>query len=233
MKIKSIVVEDDLIARRTLENLCRNHDFIHHLESFESAEEALLFLETVEVDLIWLDVQMKGLTGFDLIKRLTIKPFIVMTTSTPEYAYEAYQHDILDYIQKPISLVRFKAAVDKAVNLKSLSSKKDDVPQLSEDIFVKVDKKYIRLDINDICYVENLSDYVKIYTSNKEVHIIHSTLKSLKEKLGGRFFRVHRSYLVNLSKIQDVDDNNLIIGGKVIPISRRVKADFMEKLNIL
>ncbi|MFT5885023.1 MAG: DNA-binding LytR/AlgR family response regulator [Arcticibacterium sp.] len=233
MKLKSIIVEDDLIARRTLEHLCGNHDSIQHVESFESAEEALLFLETVEVDLIWLDVQMKGLSGFDLIKRLTIKPFIVMTTSNPEYAFEAYQHDISDYIQKPISLIRFKAAVDKAVTLKKLSSKKDIDSKVVEDIFVKVDKKYVRLGINDISYIENLSDYAKIYTSSKDVHVIHSTLKSLNEKLGDRFFRVHRTYLVNLSKIQDVDENNLIIEGKVIPISRRVKAEFLEKLNIL
>jgi DNA-binding LytR/AlgR family response regulator len=95
-----------------------------------------------------------------------------------------------------------------------------------------VDKKYIRLAIADIAYIENISDYVKIITKSK-AYVVYSTLKSLDDRLGGNFFRVHRSFLVNLSKIQDVEENNLIVEGKVIPISRRVRSEFLEKLNIL
>jgi DNA-binding LytR/AlgR family response regulator len=231
MKLKSIIVEDDLIARRTLEHLCCNHESIRHLESFESAEEALVFLDTVPVDLIWLDVEMENLTGFELLNRLKSSPSVVMTTSNPEYAFEAYQYDIIDFIQKPIKPERFKSALSKILALEKFSTKRYEKLQ-SDDIFVKVDKKYIRLAINDILYIENMSDYVKIFTKNK-VYIVHSTMKSLDERLGGNFFRVHRSYLVNLSKIQDVDENNLIVGDKVIPLSRRVRAEFLEKLNIL
>lgn len=231
MKLRSIIVEDDILARKTLEHLCQKHESIDHLQSFESAEEALLFLDTIEVDLIWLDVQMDGLSGFDLLKRLLVSPSVIMTTSSAEYAFEAYQHDIIDYIQKPINLSRFKSAVSKVLLLEKHSISEAEASQ-NDDLFIKSDKKYIRLAIDDISYVENLSDYVKIHTKSN-VHIVHSTMKSLNEKLGDAFFRVHRSYLVNLNKIQDVDENNLIADGKVIPISRRTKAEFLEKLNIL
>jgi DNA-binding LytR/AlgR family response regulator len=231
MKLRSIIVEDDLIARRTLEHMCMNHESIQHIESFESAEEALLMLETIEVDLIWLDVEMKNLTGFELLNRLKTSPSVIMTTSNPKYAYEAYQYDIIDFIQKLIKPERFKTAISKVLSLEKFSSKKHEWRQ-NDDIFIKVDKKYIRLSIAEISYLENLSDYVKIFTKDK-VYVVHSTLKSLDERLGTNFFRVHRSYLVNLSKIQDVDENNLIVENKVIPISRRVRAEFLEKLNIL
>lgn len=231
MKLRSIIVEDNFIARRTLENLCSNHDSINHLESFESVEEALLFLDSVEVDIIWLDVEMKGLTGFDLVKRLPVLPSIIMTTSSTEYAFEAYQSDILDYIQKPISLPRFRTAVAKVLAQDKFNTKKAETTQ-KDNIFIKVDKKYIRLSISDIVYVENLSDYVKIVT-HSNVYIVYITMKSLDEKLGDQFFRVHRSYLVNLGKIKDVDENNLVVEGKVIPISRRIRTEFLEKLNIL
>ncbi|AWV98568.1 LytR/AlgR family response regulator transcription factor [Arcticibacterium luteifluviistationis] len=230
MKLRSIVVEDDILARKMLEHLCVKHESLEHLQSFESAEDALVFLETINVDLIWLDVEMGELNGFDLLKRLANPPSVIMTTSSSAYAFEAYQHDIVDYILKPINLDRFNSAVTKVMSLERHNPKENETAD--NDIFIKSDKKHIRLAIDDITYVENLSDYVKIYTKSN-VHIVHATMKSLGEKLGDAFFRVHRSFLVNLNKVKDVDDNNLIAGGREIPISRRTKSEFLEKLNIL
>ncbi|WP_341228604.1 LytTR family DNA-binding domain-containing protein [uncultured Arcticibacterium sp.] len=230
MKLRSIVVEDDILARKMLEHLCEKHESLEHLQSFESAEDALVFLETIDVDLIWLDVEMGELNGFDLLKRLANPPSVIMTTSSSAYAFEAYQHDIVDYILKPIKLDRLNAAVTKVMSLEKHNPKETEVAD--NDIFIKSEKKHIRLSVDDIVYVENLSDYVKICTKSN-VHIVHATMKSLGEKLGDDFFRVHRSFLVNLNKVKDVDDNNLIAGGREIPISRRTKTEFLEKLNIL
>jgi DNA-binding LytR/AlgR family response regulator len=237
MKLKSIIVEDNNIARRALERLCNGHKSINQIASFDNAIEALEFLDKKEVDLIWLDVELNGMNGFEFLNELSVLPSIIMTTANKEYAYEAFQYNIVDYIHKPITKPRFNMAIEKVLERlgttdTEINTDMSESRNWGDNIYVKIDRKFIRIIKSDISYIENLGDYVKIFTE-KECFIVLTVLKNLEKKLGADFFRVHRSFIINLNKILDVDDNNLVIKNKVIPISRRQKAEFLQRLNIL
>lgn len=229
MKLKCIIVEDEIMARKSLQRLCEQHDSLLLIAAFENAEDALAFLATEEVDLIWLDVEMPGLSGFGLLENLTSMPQVIMTTTKTEYAFNAYQYQVTDYLQKPITLPRFKVAVEKVLEL---NSRKTAVSPERQEIYVKIEGRYIRLPYADITFVENVGDYVKIFTT-KNSYVVHTTMKYLEEKLGNQFLRVHRSFIVHLDKIVDIEENNLVIGNKVIPISRANKSELMTRLNML
>lgn len=229
MKLKCIIVEDELMARMALQRLCEKHDSLSLIAVFENVKDALQFLSKESVDLIWLDVEMPELSGFDLLKNLSAMPQVIMTTSKVEYAFEAYQYQVTDYIRKPITFPRFKIAVEKVLEL---NARKTTTSPERNEIYVKTDGRYIRLSYNDILYIENIGDYVKIYT-NKQSYVVHTTMKYLEEKLGNSFLRVHRSFIVHLDKIVDIEENTLVVENKVIPISRANKPELMNRLNML
>ncbi|GAB3570105.1 LytTR family DNA-binding domain-containing protein [Spirosoma luteolum] len=217
------------MARKSLQRLCEQHGSLELLAVFENAEDALAFLSTEEVDLIWLDVEMPGLSGFDLLENLTSMPQVVMTTTKTEYAFDAYQYQVTDYLQKPVTQPRFKIAVEKVLDL---NNRKTAVSTERQEIYIKTDGRYIRLPYTEILYVENVGDYVKIVTKT-QAHVVHTTMKYLEEKLGSPFLRVHRSFIVHLDKIVDIEENNLVVDKKVIPISRANKPELMNRLNLL
>ncbi|WP_461098117.1 LytR/AlgR family response regulator transcription factor [Spirosoma luteolum] len=229
MKPRCIIVEDEVMARKSLQRLCEQHGSLELLAVFENAEDALAFLSTEEVDLIWLDVEMPGLSGFDLLENLTSMPQVVMTTTKTEYAFDAYQYQVTDYLQKPVTQPRFKIAVEKVLDL---NNRKTAVSTERQEIYIKTDGRYIRLPYTEILYVENVGDYVKIVTKT-QAHVVHTTMKYLEEKLGSPFLRVHRSFIVHLDKIVDIEENNLVVDKKVIPISRANKPELMNRLNLL
>lgn len=229
MKLSCIIVEDELMASKALQRLCDEHESLNLIAVFENAEDALLFLSKESIDLIWLDVEMPGLSGLDLLKNLLSMPQIVMTTSKIEYAFEAYQYQVTDYIKKPITQLRFKVAVEKVLEL---NIRKTSASPERNEIYVKAEGRYIRLAYLDILYVENIGDYVKIIT-HKQSYIVHTTMKYLEEKLGRSFLRVHRSFIVHLDKIVDIEENTLVIENKVIPISRANKPELLNRLNML
>lgn len=229
MKQRCIIVDDEVMARKSLQRLCDQHDSLELLATFENAEDALAYLTTESVDLIWLDVEMPGLSGFDLLENLTAMPQVVMTTTKTEYAFNAFQYQVTDYLQKPITMPRFNIAVGKVLEL---ASRKTSASPERQEIYIKTDGRYIRLPYVDIMYVENVGDYVKIVTKTQS-HIVHTTMKYLEEKLGSAFLRVHRSFIVHLDRIVDIEENNLVVANKVIPISRANKPELMNRLNML
>ncbi|WP_026994580.1 LytR/AlgR family response regulator transcription factor [Flectobacillus major] len=229
MKLKCIIVDDELMARKSLQKLCEQNSSLELIASCENAEQALKVLEQHEIDLIWLDVEMPELSGFDLLEKITTMPQVILTSSKTEYAYDAFQYQVTDYLKKPITSPRFNLAVEKVLEQ---SQKKENTQAQHNEIYIKHEGRYIRLPYSDIQFIENIGDYVKIYTS-KQAYIIHTTMKSLEEKLGKQFLRVHRSYIVHLEKIVDIEENNLVIANKVIPISRANKSELMNRLNML
>lgn len=229
MKLKCIIVEDEIMARKSLQRLCEQHDSLQLIAAFENAEDALTFLSAEEVDLIWLDIEMPGLSGFGLLENLTSMPQVIMTTTKTEYAFDAYQYQVTDYLQKPITLPRFKVAVEKVLEL---NTRKTAVSLERQEIYVKIEGRYIRVPYAEILFVENVGDYVKIFTT-KNSYVVHTTMKYLEEKLGNQFLRVHRSFIVHLDKIVDIEENNLVISNKVIPISRANKSELMTRLNMI
>ncbi|MFT4032976.1 MAG: LytTR family DNA-binding domain-containing protein [Siphonobacter sp.] len=245
MKIKCVIVDDEVMARLSLQRLCEKREDIEIIGIFDQSPQALNFLRDTPVDLLFLDVEMPGLSGLELLDQLSYMPDVILTTSKTEYAYEAFQYQVTDYLKKPISLPRFSQAVDRVVE-KHANSKgspstatvqttntNDNSKPDSREIYVKTDGRYIRLEYDQILYIENVGDYVKIRTPQSS-YIVYATMKNLEEKLSSDyFFRVHRSFIVNLSKIVDIEESNLVIADKVIPISRANKPELLERLNIL
>lgn len=213
-----------------MQRLCEQHNSLELLAVFENAVSAVTYLTEQAVDLIWLDVEMPELTGFGLLDQIPSIPFVVLTSGKTEYAYDAFQYQVTDYLKKPITLPRFNLAVEKVLNLHD-RLKTSNGSKLQE-IYIKTDGRYIRLPFDTILYLENMGDYVKIVTLT-QTYIMYGTMKQLEEKLGKTFMRVHRTFIVNLEKIVDIEENTLVISDKVIPISRANRPELMKQLNLL
>jgi DNA-binding LytR/AlgR family response regulator len=177
MKLRCIIVDDEIMARKSLQKLCEQHSALELVAICENVQQALKVLEQNEIDLIWLDVEMPEMTGFDLLEKITTTTQVILTTSKIEYAYDAFQYQVTDYLKKPITGPRFNLAVEKVLDLRQ---KKDSPLQQHNEIYIKHEGSYIRLPYSDIQFVENIGDYVKIYTS-KQSYVIHTTMKSLEE----------------------------------------------------
>ncbi|CAN5492483.1 LytTR family DNA-binding domain-containing protein [soil metagenome] len=228
MKLTALIIDDEPIARNFLERYCEKTGTIHVVGSFPDSETAYTYLQQNEVDILFLDVEMPGDSGFQLLDKLIVMPRVVLTTSKTDYAYDAFQYKVTDYLKKPFTYVRFQEAVAK-VN-ESIADK-IEAPK-NEDIFIKSNGKFIRLNYEDILYIESLGDYVKYCTFDKK-YVTHSTLKAVEEKMDkGHFMKVHRSYIVNLRKINNIEDNTLYIGDSVIPISKMLKTEVMGRINV-
>lgn len=198
-----------------------------------NAMDAYNFLQKEPVDIVLLDIEMPGMTGLELTKNLGSKrPVIIFTTSKKEYAAEAFELNVADYIVKPVTPARFIQAIDKAREI--LQSVTEDY-KLDQDEFVFIRDSNIvrRLKIDDILFAEAMGDYVKIYTAQK-FYAIHATLKSVEERLpSARFIRVHRSYIAAISKIDTIQDGALVINGKSVPVADAYRSALNKRMNIL
>jgi DNA-binding LytR/AlgR family response regulator len=227
--IKSIIVEDIQVAADFLRKFCEKSGKVDVLGHFLNVEDALGFLNQNVVDLIFLDVEMPGATGFDLLDRISYSPKVILTTSKTEYAFNAFQYNVADYLKKPFTYQRFLESIAKIEVTSDIAAAKVD----QDHLFIKVDTKLIKLQNTDILFVESMGDYVKFVTPNKK-YVTLNTIKNLEEKLDkATFLKVHRSYLVNLTKIDDLDGNILLIQGNQVPISKGHREEVLKRLNII
>ena len=232
MALKTVIIDDEKIAIKSLENLCKKVATLDLKASFEDPIEALNYVTKESIDLMLLDIEMPELTGLELLDKLPSLPQVIFTTSNKEYAYEAFEYEVTDFIKKPITKDRFLKSIQKAVSRDSYLKEIARDSNLRE-IYVRVDGRLVRISIDDILYFENVGDYVKVITVDK-VHVINIALKHLHVKLNHpRLLKVHRSYIVNMDKIKDIQENTLVINKKVIPISRAHKAIVMNSINII
>ena len=241
MKINCLVIDDEPLAREGLAGYVNDLDFLHLVGECESPLEAGTLLDTHEIDLIFLDVQMPKLNGIDFLKTLRHPPLVILTTAYPQYALEGYQLDVLDYLLKPITFDRFYQAANKAKAQWQLQQKaraspvnppSDSVPPPATDdhFFIKVEHKYERIAMRDIRWVEAMQNYVVIHTTQGK-YMTLVTLKSVEERLSAeRFIRPHKSYLVASDKITSVEGNQIFVGQQVIPISRHYREEVIETL---
>lgn len=232
-----IVLDDESVSREIVNFLCEQEPNTNLVGSFSSAIEAFKFLNLRDVDLIFLDIHMPGFTGFEFIQTLKSPPLIIITSSDMEQASEAFSYDsIIDFLKKPIEPDRFKKAIEKAVRLRKKDSRKitQESPESGLDhIYINIDKKLIKLNIAEINLLIADGDYVKILTTGSEYRV-HTTLSNMQQKLPATsFMKIHRSYLINLHKIIDIQDNTVLIDKTVIPISRTRREEFMRKLNLI
>lgn len=230
MKLKCVILDDEPMARNFLERYCAKTPQLELLGSFGNAEEAFVYLKETEIDILFLDVEMPGDNGFELLDKLIYMPRVILTTSKTEYAFNAFEYHVTDFLKKPITYNRFLKSIEKAAT--SASDAATDEPK-EKDFFIKAEGKLIRLSYEDILYIESVGDYVKYFTASKN-YLTHSTLKAVEERMGiHQFMKVHRSYIVNLRKIKDIQDNSVVIEGKVIPISKSLRQGVMQKLNVV
>ena len=197
------------------------------------AREALDSLDSKQVDLLLLDIEMPDMNGLDLIRKLgNQRPLIIFTTAKKDYAVEAFELSVVDYLVKPITLPRLKQAVERAGEV--LESNKEEVKVEEQGfVFVKDNGILKRISIDDILFLEAMGDYVKVHTSQK-FHVVHATLKSIEEKLpASKFIRVHRSYFVAINKIDYIQEGTISIGTTTIPVADTHKSNLNKRLNLL
>lgn len=229
MKFTAVIVEDLSVAADVLHKYCLKNGKVNVLQIFKSTEEAIPFLTENAVDVIFLDIEMPGANGFSLLDQMQYQPQVILTTSKTEYAFDAFEYSVVDFLRKPFSYQRFQQAVDK---LKPLQEKKEEVEEMSH-VFIKSDGKLIRLNNDDILYIESMGDYVKFITNDKKF-ISHNTIKALTEKINPEVFcKVHRSYIINMNKISDIRDNTLYIANAKIPVSKANRSTVMSRIKIV
>lgn len=229
MKLNCVVVDDSTIQRITIAKLVNEHPNLTLVGDFSNASETRNCILHKQVDLLFLDIEMPVQTGFDLLDGLKVRPQIIFVSSKSDYALKAFDYAALDYLHKPVTKDRFNKAVQKALDMKNLQ--KDGVEEEGEFIFVKSNLKNFKVYIAKIRWVEALGDYIKIITED-ESHLVLSTMKAFESELPtDKFMRVHKSYIINLDKIDRFNSKFAEIGDTKIPLSRNKKEDLVNVLN--
>ncbi len=223
------VVDDSALQRLAIVKLIKDHPSLRLVAQYNNAIETKNGLLETKVDLIFLDIEMPILTGFDLLDDLVHKPQIVFVTGKTKYAYKAFNYNAIDYLRKPLTKDRFMNAVYKALSMHKL--KMEGNVQEDDYIFVKSNLKKKKVFLNELKFIEALGDYVKLITYNEPI-IVLSTMKAFDEQLpSDRFMRIHKSYIINIDKVEKYNSRNIEIEGDKIPLSRHKKAKLMEVLS--
>jgi DNA-binding LytR/AlgR family response regulator len=231
MILNCVVVDDSKIQRLSIIKLIKNHPNLNLVGEYGNALETKNGLNTNQVDLIFLDIEMPDLTGFELVDILDYKPQIIVVTGKTEYAFKAFSYDATDYLKKPIVKERFNIAINKALEQHKL--KLEDFDKEGEHIMIKSEHKKHKVYINDIKWIEALGDYIKLVTL-EDSFVILSTMKDFEKKLPeDKFLRIHKSYIVNLDKIERFSSRTVEIGESKIPLSRNQKANLTDALSLL
>lgn len=231
MKLNCLIVDDEPLARKGLEEYVNEIDFLHLAGKCENAVKASALLNEGNIDLLFLDIHMPKLSGIEFLKTLKKPPMVIFTTAYSEYALEGYSLDIIDYLVKPIPFDRFLKAVQKAHDFYVLKQKAEASPSHSQDyFFIKCDHKFEKVKYSDVLYMEAMQNYCIIHTAERKM-ITYITFSGLESQLPtDRFLKVHKSFIVALDKITAVDGNEIVIGNSRIPVSRNLKDDVMQKI---
>lgn len=226
-----IIVDDEPLAREAIELLVKDIDYLRLAGTFNNASAAARYMEQNAVDLIFLDIQMPGITGIEFAKTISRRTLIVFTTAYSEYALDSYEVDAIDYLIKPVEPERFRKAADKALAYSSLlmQDEKENIEPAADDyFFVKSDRKYFKVNFEDILFVEGLKDYVILQLEEQRI-ITRMNLKAMNELLPkSLFLRVNKSYIVNTARIEAFDNNDLFIKTHEIAIGSSYRDSFFE-----
>lgn len=230
-QLKCAVVDDSRLQRLAIVKLIDEHPSLELVAEWNNAIETKNGLLDIQVDLLFLDIEMPILTGFDLLDDLENKPHIIFVTGKTKYAFKAFDYDAVDYLRKPLKKDRFNAAVDKALSMSRLGSENAAVED-DDYIFVKSNLKKRKIFLNQLKYVEALGDYVKLIMEEGDPIVVLATMKSFEAQLpSDRFLRIHKSYIVNLDKVERYNSRNIEIADEKIPLSRHKKHSLIEALN--
>lgn len=230
MKLNCVIVDDSTLQRMVIAKLVNNHPNLNLIGDFSNAIEAKNCMTVNTIDLIFLDVEMPVISGFDFIDGLKIKPQVIFITSKAEYALKAFDYDATDYLQKPIVLDRFNASVRRAIDFHLM--KRENYEEEGEHIFIKSNLKKLKIFTNKIKWIEAYGDYVKVVTE-EDTNLVLSTMKSFEQDLSKeKFIRVHKSYIINIDKVERFNSKFAEIGITKIPLSRNKKENLIKALSI-
>lgn len=225
--LRTVIIDDDPVSTEVLKDLVSDCPHLELLNTFDGPVQALAEIQNTQVDLLILDIEMPKMTGLELIASLSTNPFVILVSSKKEYALEAFDYDVIDYLTKPPALPRFLKAVDKVL-LRIKNS-----PIQTDEIFVKVDSQLVKFSLDEFYFFEAFGDYVKAHTKDK-FHVIKKTLSSIEEALPvGEFQRIHRSYIVRLDKIVNIESSTIEIKKQILPISGSYKEVLMNRIRTL
>ncbi|MBT3741141.1 MAG: LytTR family DNA-binding domain-containing protein [Polaribacter sp.] len=231
-----IIIDDEKMARVIIKTLCDQVNSLNLVHEFSNAIQAIKYLNEHKVDLVFLDIHMPNFSGLDFVKTIKNPPKIIFTTSDPQFAIKAFEYDfIVDYLLKPIELQRFEKAIKKVETqlfFQRQTSQKSELDLINE-FYVNIDRRLIKIDLHSIYLIEAKGDYIHIKTEDGN-YVVHSTLKKIEEKLpDSLFLKVHRSYLINVKKIIDIEDNSVLIKKDLVPVSRSKRNELMKRLDLL
>lgn len=228
--IRALIIDDEPLAHEIIKKYAGDLKTIEIVGSCSDALEAIPFLNTQTIDLLFLDINMPLLSGIEFLKTMKTPPLVILTTAYTEYALQGYELNVLDYLVKPFSLSRFLVAIQKA-ELQLTLQRPADTENKIQSIFIKANKKTVQIRFNEIIYVEGLGDYIKIYTETNHF-ITNLSMKKMEEALPSDiFFRIHKSHIVNLQKISAIDGNMVEVFTKKLMIGHNYRADFFTRIN--
>jgi DNA-binding LytR/AlgR family response regulator len=225
MPLQCIIIEDEPIGRKILQDYIRQDSRLQLAGTYRTATEAGSHVPALNPDLLFLDIRMPLLSGIEWLRSLPTPPLVIFTTAFREYAIEAFDLNAVDYLLKPFSFLRFAQAVQKALDRCSPAA-----GTTAGDLFLRDGVKWLRVGIDQILYIEAMREYVKVVTT-EGTHLIHQSMKSMEEQLpADLFLRIHKSYIVAISRIRSVEGREALIGKQRLPISRQLKKEVLEKI---
>ncbi len=232
MIIKSIAIDDEILALNKIKRFIAKTNFIELIHSFDNAPDAIEFLKNHEVDLLFLDIEMPKISGFQMLDKLNQKPYVILTTAFDQYALKSYDFEVNDYLLKPIQFDRFLKAAEKVYEIvkkdKKISTLTKDEKTEDEHIHIKSSGKIVKIFIDEILFIEGMKDYLSIQTIQKRILTLMSFDKLLDKLPKDKFIRIHKSFIVALNKIDQFGHNEVLIGTNYIPISRTYKKEIQE-----
>lgn len=229
--MKAIAIDDEPLALKVLQSLCKNNDSVNLQAVFTKPSEALNYLKQFAVDLVFCDIQMPSITGINLVKSFPQSIIVIFTTAFSEYAAASYELNAIDYLLKPINQKRFNQAIDKAEEYFEYTRKKESSKY--ENIFIRADFSLVKIRLVDILYIEGLADYLKIHIRNRKTIVARMTMKEMMTKLPSTdFIRVHRSYILPFHRIDAVKGTTILIGEKRFPIGRTYADAFFSRYGV-
>lgn len=228
--LRCVIVDDEPMAREIIATYIKKTPNLHLIKTCKNASEAIIFTQTNEIDLFFLDINMPEINGLSLAKIINKKSKIIFTTAYRDYAVDGFNLNVVDYLLKPIAFDRFLQATQKVLQQNITVNASQNIELEKGFIFVRADRKMIKINLNNILYIESLGDYLKVFTDNTTI-VTRETMSNLLSKLPiNQFLRIHRSYIISIQKISSYTNEFIEIERKAIPISRSYKESVLQKL---
>ena len=227
-KFNVLIVDDEFLARKLLSEYVSKVDFLQLIDTCSDATKAMEVINEEHIDILLLDIQMPDISGMEMLKLMNNKPAVILTTAYSEYAVDAFSLGVIDYLLKPFDYARFLQAINKAVNTISVESQSENV---NDYLMVKADYKLYKVNFDDLLFIEGQHEYVTFHTKTKRITALYS-LKNLEDTLPkDRFVRTHKSFIVSIKNIEDIDKVNVTVAGNKIPIGASYRDALIERLS--